>query len=81
MKNFPNFEVSDSDSSDCSDTEDLNYTPVKKPNKPTVAELLKSLPTQNMTSFETMAAQLATMASLNGFPALYPGMLSTHPKI
>lgn len=26
-----------------------------------------------MTSYESMAAQLATIASLNGFPSMYPG--------
>lgn len=65
---------SDSDSSDCSEPEIPNYnTPLNKINKqtPSVADLLRnSLLQQNMTSFESMTAQLATIASLNG---LYPG--------
>lgn len=30
-----------------------------------------------MTSYESMAAQLATIASLNGFPSMYPGSEKT----
>lgn len=65
---------SDSDSSDCSD-HDVIFTPPNKVNKSSVADLLRaSLPQQsNMTSLESMAAQLATIASLNGFPPIYPG--------
>lgn len=66
---------SDSDSSDCSEPEVINFTPPNKVNKTSVADLLRnSLPQQNMTSFESMAAQLATIASLNGFPPMIPGM-------
>lgn len=65
---------SDSDSSDSSDSEVVNFVPTANINKPSVADLLRnSLPQQNMTSFESMAAQLATIASLNGFPPIYPG--------
>lgn len=51
------------------------FTPPNKVNKSSVADLLRaSLPQQpNMTSLESMAAQLATIASLNGFPPIYPG--------
>lgn len=64
---------SDSDSSDCSVQENTNYSPINKTKKtvPSVADLLRnSLLHPNMTSFESMTAQLATIASLNG---LYPG--------
>lgn len=66
---------SDSDSS-CSEPEVI-FTPPNKVNKSSVADLLRaSLPQQsNMTSLESMAAQLATIASLNGFPPIYPGKL------
>ncbi|KAJ6638616.1 hypothetical protein Bhyg_11353 [Pseudolycoriella hygida] len=63
---------SDSDSSDCSDAEIQDPVPSTPPK--TVTELMrKSLSQQNMTSYESMAAQLATIASLNGFPSMYPG--------
>lgn len=69
VKKFPNAEESNSDSS--SDSELINIPHRKKTNllsanKQAVSEFLKSLPLaqQNMTSFE-MAAQLASMASLN----------------
>lgn len=68
---------SDSDSSDCSEPEIINFTPLNKSNKqtPSVADLLRSslLQQQNMTSFESMTAQLATIASLNGLSPIYPG--------
>ncbi|XP_031633032.1 mushroom body large-type Kenyon cell-specific protein 1 isoform X2 [Contarinia nasturtii] len=70
---------SDSDSSVCSEQEISNYnTPLNKINKqtPSVADLLRnSLLQQNMTSFESMTAQLATIASLNGLSPLYPGLI------
>lgn len=74
---------SDSDSSDCSESEVI-FTPPNKVNKSSVADLLRaSLPQQsNMTSLESMAAQLATIASLNGFPPIYPGKCgNTHTHI
>lgn len=68
---------SDSDSSVGSEPEIANYnTSLNKIKKqtPSVAELLRnSLLQQNMTSFESMTAQLATIASLNGLSPLYPG--------
>lgn len=64
---------SDSGSSDCSEAEVTNFTPPNKINKPlTVADFLrKTSPRPNMTSLESITAQLA--ASLNGFPPIYPG--------
>lgn len=63
---------SDSDSSDCSDAEIQD--PILNTPPKSVTELLRnSLSQHNMTSYESMAAQLATIASLNGFPSMYPG--------
>ncbi|KAG4075677.1 hypothetical protein HA402_003502 [Bradysia odoriphaga] len=65
---------SDSDSSDCSDAEIQD--PILNTPPKSVTELLRnSLSQHNMTSYESMAAQLATIASLNGFPSMYPGLL------
>lgn len=61
-----------SDSSDSSDTEGPNIAPFVETNP--VGNLLRTnIPHQNMTSFESVVAQLATISTLNGFPPLYPG--------
>lgn len=64
---------SDSDSSECSDTEVISHS--GRPNAKSIQQLLlQQSQHPNMTSFESMAAQLATIASLNGYPPMYQGM-------